>query len=331
MLSNGGILIFPPEIIQYLNKNILTTTQTDTSDYINHPNLKSSERYSMVLGILSYRIITGNFPFSSTNLAELHDQIRSQKVIPPNLYMPEANSNLCSLIMTSLRPIKNQLRPTIESWIDQLKRISQNENLRLGNNLSNRILISKLEKKFEVNLKVRIFIQKNMRSIFVSLLGIIILGFITFSIIANKIKPTATFGLSPRAVVELFYSNLGALNHTVLEESTIEGAAKGRINEVIHLFVSSRISEGYQGTPLIIDVSEWIISGRPKLSEKTTVYGASDLKIFMEKDIPSPVFRVQYLMWQPHSNKGTKIEERVFLKQKQDDWVIYRFSEVILD
>ena len=69
LLSNGGILVFPPEIIQHLNKNILTTTQADTSDYINHPNLKSSERYSMALGILSYRIITGNFPFSSTNLA----------------------------------------------------------------------------------------------------------------------------------------------------------------------------------------------------------------------------------------------------------------------
>ena len=51
----------------------------------------------------------------------------------------------------------------------------------------------------------------------------------------------------------------------------------------------------------------------------------------MEKDIPNPVFHVQYLMWQPHSNIGTKIEERVFLKQKQDDWVIYHFSEIGLD
>ena len=69
--------------------------------------------------------------------------------------MPEINSNLCNLIMTSLRPIKNQLRPTIESWIDQLKRISQNKNLRLRNTLSNRILISKLEQVQKLQLKMK--------------------------------------------------------------------------------------------------------------------------------------------------------------------------------
>ena len=328
LLSNGGILIFPPEIIQYLNDNLLTNSKTNTSDYINHPNLKSSEQYSMAIGILIYRIITGNFPFDSTNLTELHDQLRSQKVVPPNLYIPTINNELCNLIITSLRPSKSQLRPTLQTWIQELKRISQNANLRFGNNFTNSNLIYKLEKNYKANLKLRVLIQKNLRLIFVSLFGILILGSLTFSIVTNITKPNANFGLAPREVVELFYSNLGTLNHTVLEESTIEGAAKGRINEVIHLFVSSRISEGYQGTSLILNVSDWIASGKPKLSDKTTVYGVSDLKIYMEKDVPTPVFRVHYLMWQPHSNVGTAVVERVFLKQKKNDWVIYDFSEI---
>ena len=195
-----------------------------------------------------------------------------------------------------------------------------------------------LEAKYAQTFRRRVFLQRNLRTIVVVAVVAAAIGGILGSIIANQFKPRSTRGFSPRQVVETFYTSMGQLDHTTMEDAVIDDAGKGLINEAVNLFVISRVTQGYEGRSNIVSATEWVAAGKPDLPAGVGVYGASDLEIVAEQGAPQPVFRVSYLMWRPGGEdgagargslqRGQPTSQRVFLRQDKDDWVIFQFQEI---
>ena len=309
---------------------------------LNHPDLAAAERLGVTLAILSYRAVTGVYPFSAAREDDLRNQMRRLDVVPARLRAPGTDPDLSALMERALRPERQQPRPALDEWVATLERVTHEpEPAQVDAAAADALQeqARELEAKYEQTFRRRVFLQRNLRTIVVVAVVAAAVGGILGSIIANQFKPRSTRGFSPRQVVETFYTSLGQLDHTTMEDAVIGDAGKGLVNEVVNLFVISRVTQGYEGRSNILSATEWVAAGKPDLPAGVGVYGASDLEIVAEQGAPQPVFRVSYLMWRPGGEdgagargarqRGQPTSERVFLRQDKDDWVIFQFQEIV--
>lgn len=337
LLAAGGVLLFPPAVVKQLTETHSPGAMLAAAGRVNHPDLAAAERLGVTLAILSYRAVTGVYPFPAAREDDLRNQMRRLQVVPARLRAPGTDAELSALIDRALRPGRHQRRPALVEWTGVLERVTREPApaaAAAGAELP--AAARELAAKYELTFRRRVFLQRNLRTIVVVSAAVLAVGGILGSIIANQFQPRATRGLSPRQVVEVFYASLGALDHTTMEDAVIDGAGEGLVNEAVNLFVISRVTQGYEGRSNIVDAGEWVAAGKPELPAGVGVYGASDLAITAEQGAPQPVFRVTYQMWRPGGEDGTgprgalqrgsPRSERVFLRQDRGDWVIFLFQ-----
>lgn len=183
------------------------------------------------------------------------------------------------------------------------------------------------------------FWQKHRtRVIGISILALI-LGYFGYEALSNALKPPRTLGFTPEQVVHLFYSSMNTLDHLAMEDCVTGEAGKQYINEVIQLFVISRMRMSAEFKNSMIDAETWYKTGRPPIPEGQTLYGIAELEIEKESETEEMVhMRVQFEKWVPIPQrgeegepqnlnfadrfKGFRIEERVTLEKKKSRWVI---------
>ena len=341
LLAGGGVLIFPPPVVRQLTETHSPAAMLAASGRLNHPDLAAAERLSATLAILSYRAVTGAYPFPAAGEDDLRTQMRRLEVVPAGLRAPGTDRELAALIDRALRPGRHEQRPGLQEWAAVLERVTREPEPAPVTAAAAAELQAKareMQAKYELAFRRRVFLQRNLRTIVVVSVAVAALGGILGSIIANQFQPRATRGFSPRQVVEVFYASIGALDHVTMEDAVIDGAGQGLINEAVNLFVMSRVTQGYEGRSNIMNAAEWVAAGKPELPAGVGVYGASELEIAAEQGAPQPVFRVTYLMWRPGGEdgsgprgalqQGVPRSERVFLRQDRDDWVIFQFQEI---
>ena len=341
LLADGGVLIFPPPVVKQLTETHSPAAMLAAAARLNHPDLAAAERFGVTLAILGYRAVTGVYPFPAAREDDLRNQMRRLDVVPARLRMPGSDPELSALMDRALRPERQQRRPTLDEWAAALERVTHEPEPQPADADVAAVLQTQareLEAKYEQTFRRRVFLQRNLRTIVVVAVITLAVGGILGSIVANQFQPRSTRGLSPRQVVETFYTSMGALDHTTMEDAVIGDAGKGLINEAVNLFVISRVTQGYEGRSNIVSAGEWVAAGKPELPAGIGLYGASDLEIVAEQGAPQPVFRVSYLMWRPGGEDGTgargalqrgvPTSERVFLRQDKGDWVIFEFREI---
>ena len=341
LLTDGGVLIFPPAVMKQLTETHSPAAMLAAAARLNHPDLGAAERLSVTLAILGYRAVTGIYPFPAAREDDLRNQMRRLDVVPARLRAPGTDSELSALMERALRPDRQQQRPTLDEWADLLERVTHEPDsppVEAAAAAAMQAAASELHAKHEQSFRRRVFLQRNLRTIVVASVVVLAVGGILGSIIANQFKPRTTRGLSPRQVVEVFYTSMGVLDHTTMEDAVVGDAGKGVINEAVNLFVISRVTQGYEGRSNIMSAAEWVAAGKPELPAGVGVYGASNLEIMAEQGAPQPVFRVSYLMWRPGGDdgqqargalqRGVPTSERVFLRQDRGDWVIFQFQEL---
>ena len=341
LLDDGGVLIFPPAVVKQLTETHSPAAMLAAAARLNHPDLAAAERLGVTLAILSYRAVTGVYPFAAAREDDLRNQMRRLDVVPARLRAPGTDPDLSALVERALRPERQQQRPGLEEWVATLERVTHEPEPAPVDAAAAGALqeqARELETKYEQTFRRRVFLQRNLRTIVVVAVVAVAIGGILGSIIANQFKPRSTRGFSPRQVVETFYTSMGQLDHTTMEDAVIGDAGKGLVNEAVNLFVISRVTQGYEGRSNIVSATEWVAAGKPDLPAGVGVYGASDLEIVAEQGAPQPVFRVSYLMWRPGGEdgagdrgslqRGQPTSERVFLRQDKGDWVIFQFQEI---
>jgi hypothetical protein len=188
----------------------------------------------------------------------------------------------------------------------------------------------------------RRFWQRNWRVAAIVAAVAILLGALGGTILKNVLAPRVTKGFPPQKVVETFYSSMNTLDHTTMQACVVGPAGRGEIDEVTTLYVTSRVTQGYEGRSSVVSAAEWDEAGRPPLVPPSSLYGVTGLTVHEEQGAPTPVFLVVYDKWNPApppdtvggsvdfvpQSEGHTTRDRVSMKLDRGDWVISRIERI---
>jgi hypothetical protein len=346
--SSGEVLFLPPEICREIRDLRTFEANRETFEAINHPDLRGLSMASFTLASILYRSVTGRYPFQGADAEELHEQERKLEVQPPSRVVPELIPEVSEAIMAGLgRSKKPPMR--VDEWAGLLSGWQSKELVRpLSTEEKARLIRMAGERRegSEKSFRRRMFWEKNWKLVLIIVAAVAVAGVVLGSILGNVFAPRSTHGFPPRKVVETFYRGMNDLDHAAMQACVIGKAGQGEINEATTLYVTSRVTMGYEGKSNIISAAEWDTAGRPALASPQTLYGVTGLTIVQEQAEPSPVFLVTYDKWNPApsddstpissanekpKSEGHRISDRVSMRQDKGDWVIFAIERLSVD
>ena len=344
--DDGAVLILPAEVMQELRGLRPFSLNRDTFECINNPDARGEEMVSFALGVLLYRTVTGAFPFTGGSSEDIHEQMRKLEILPPAGLAQEA----AQFVLASLSRAKRGV-PTLGEWAESLRgwqaagAVSAGAPAAgahpAGADGASRTSSPAAQKRFQR----RVFWEKNWKTALIVVGIVLVIGAAAGSILKSVLAPRVTRGFSPQMVVQTFYESMNKLDQSTMGACVIGSAGKGEINEVINLYVISKVSQGYEGRSNIVAADEWDKAGRPAIQFPRTLYGVTGLVITREQPEPMPVFLVTYDKWTPVPASdtapnqtpagpryvGSAVQDRVSLKQDRGDWVIFRIDRLRSD
>ncbi len=155
------------------------------------------------------------------------------------------------------------------------------------------------------------------------------IGFYLISdLVSGSKKPDITAGLTPREVVELYYSATEDLNLDVIDSLFYKKAGKRIKDELSTLYVMLRMEQAY-GEKLVKPDENLDNS---KVPQGYKVFGIKDLKIESRGTLDNPVFFTTYT--RVLSSEGTMyesgIEETIYLQKINERWYITKSVRTIV-
>jgi hypothetical protein len=349
-----GVLFLPPDVMREIRDLNSFAQRRDTYESINHPDLKGEALASFSIAALLYRISTGRFPFTGRDAEEIHEQARKLEIDAPSGIVPELDPELSALVMAGLGKSRRGTVPLAE-WSERLDAWQKKELFRVLPPGEKEKALHEAESREQASGKSfrrRMFWEKNWKIIGVIVIAAAVAAAGAGSILRNMLAPRITRGYAPQKVVETFYDSMNSLDHQSMQSCVIGRAGQGEINEVTVLYVTSRVTQGYQGKSTIVSAADWDKRGRPKLESPSSLFGVTGLSVTKEQGEPAPVFRAQYDLWNPAQpadvpgglattggapaqaapkSEGHRVTDRVWLKQDKGDWVIYRIDRLRQD
>lgn len=348
LFTEEAVLFLPPAIHREIRDMRTFESNRDAFECINHPDMKGEAQASFGIAAILYRVIVGHFPFTGPTFEEIHEQARKLAVTPPASQVPGLAAEVSELILAGLgRGRRGTV--TLAEWATKLvewqsreifRPLSAEENARALDEAQAREIGS--TKSF----RRRMFWEKNWKLAAVVAAGVIIVGAVLGSILSHALAPRVTHGFTPRQVVNGFYSGMNSLDQTLMDACVTGKAGQAEINETTTLYVTSRVTQGYEGKSNIVSAAEWDRAGRPALTSPQTVFGVTGLSMTQEQDEPHPVFLVKYDMWNPASppdtgkapsleaapaSEGHHVVDRVSLKLTGGDWLIDKIDRLSSD
>lgn len=357
--QEGGVFFLPPEVVKVLGNSQAIEKRIRVHGLINQPSLSGEKRLSFSLGSLLYRIITGSFPFTGEDEEILHSKMKLLTILPPELLVPQIKPEVSEIVMHALGRGDNYKKttdyPHLRLWQQELSSwirgtiFRQIDKARIKE--AGRLKKIK-EKKAADSYRRIVFWQRNWKTAALILGAVIIVSIFLSSILSNVLAPRKTKGFPPAQVVEAFYLSMNSLDHMLMQDCVIDKAGKAEIKEVTHLYVLSRVSQGYEGRSNIFPADEWQRQGSPELTPPQSVFGVTDLHLLRETEGTLPVFIVTYTKWLPAPQEEEQIrepaaapaasptpqarfaplsfevKERVFLKNHRGDWVIFNIERL---
>jgi hypothetical protein len=348
IFTEDAVLFLPPEVNRELRDLRTFTANRDTFECLNHPDLRGEALASFAVASALYRVVTGRFPITGPDAEELHEQARKLEITPPARVVPGLDPEVSGLVMAGLGRGKRgpvtlkEWTAHVETWgsrplVRQLSTEEREKGLREAD---------ARHAGSTRSFRRRMFWQKNWKLAGIVAAGVIAVGVVGGSILKNVLAPRSTRGYAPKAVVETFYSSMNTLDQLTMQSCVIGRAGQGEINEATTLFVTSRVSLGYEGRSNIVPASDWDKAGRPALVSPQVLYGVTGLSITEEKGEPNPIYLVTYEKWTPASapdtggllkldqaplSEGHAVKDRVALKKDKGDWVIFSMERLQAD
>jgi hypothetical protein len=344
LLTDGGeLLVLPPAVDRELRDLRPFEDNRETFECLNHPDLSGEARTVFAVAVALYRILTGRFPFRGEDPEELHSQARSLEIQPPAVVVPGLDSEASELVMSGLkrgrRPAVTltQIAEALDAW--QTRQIlhppsAEEKKTALAAAASREASATK-------SFRRRRFWQRNWRVAAVVAVAAIAAGALAGTVLKNVLAPRVTRGYAPDKVVQAFYTSMNTLGHATMQACVVGGAGGGEINEAMTLYVTSRVTMGYEGRSSIVSAADWDKAGRKPLVPPAVLYGVTGLSLMQEQGLPAPVYLVKYEKWNPAPrpdadlsssapplSEGHAVTDRVWMKQDHGDWVIYRIDNV---
>ncbi len=335
ILTDGGILIFPPSLISYITSQLPEEGNIEFWQSFNHPDISGEVQFSFTLGVLAYNLLTKELPYTGSSLTEIREKMRSSKPVAIEFLAPGINKNIAAIINRSL----SSKDVNLEEWIKILKlwinegaitNISNEEKVQIKKNAAKKLY--KRKKQFER----KQFYSHNWKTI--GTIIAVLVFIISFSIgpIKNALEPPITAGMSAEEVVETYYSAIIDMDVEIMEDCVDKGIGKNDINEVTQLFVISRVRSGYEGKSGLISAQDWNDGVTTKINPGEQVYGIADLEITKSDNF---TFYADYIRWFPNIPEDTDsneillptkilVKDTLTLEKVKDVWIITNLERV---
>lgn len=303
--ESGGILFFPPILINYITSQLSENEGLKFLQPYNHPDAKSEAQFSFILGVLAYKLLTNTLPFTGTSITEIREKMRSSQPVGIDLLVPGIKKNIAALInrALSLKAVK------LKDWTDILQ-VWQKESAVNEINEEERLKLQKaaaiIQNKRENLFKRRQFFSRNWKVM--AIIAAVFVFIVSFTIqpIRNAMEPPITAGMSAEEVVGTYYSGIIDMDVEIMEDCVKKGAGKGDINEVTQLFVISKVRSGYEGKSGLISAQDWNDGVITTINPGEQVYGIANLNITQSD---SYVFIAEYIRWYPNIPEDTNPNE----------------------
>jgi hypothetical protein len=327
--ENGGLILFPPILIDYVTEQLSDTESLSLYQPFNHPNAAGELQHSFTLGVLAYKLLTDELPFEGTSITEIREKMRRSQPVDIELLKPGLKKNLADLIKSSisLKDIK------LENWIKQIElwkndgpvdSITETERQQIQQ--SAELNKYKLQKQF----KRKQFLTHNWKTIAAVIVSFVLI--ISFSIgpVKNALEPPVTVGMSPEEVVETYYRSIINMDTEIMEDCVKKGVGKSDIQEVTQLYVISKVRTGYEGTSGLISAQDWNDGVVTEINPGEQVYGIADLKL---TGLENSSFQANYIRWYPNipddpdsrdilPPSKVYIKDLLTLEKTKDVWII---------
>lgn len=350
-LNDGGTLLLPGELMRTIREHQPIADQIRYYENMNHPDLEPDQNLSYFFASMVYRAVTGQYPYHSDLLEDLHIRVRAGYSIDPVYHDPRIREDLSNDIIAVLRDPSHNLRGPAD-WSVSLHEWASTGPFQEVSDQGKALLLQQAEarwKRMTRTFKRREFLRKHGRVTVLIAAMVLIIGTIPGTIISKALAPRSTHGYPPEKVVSTFYDSMNSLDQATMQDCVIDGAGKNAINEVMNLYVTSRMRMSVEMKSGIIPAESWVTAGKPALNASTFVYGVSNLGLTMMTQLPDEVvIAATYLKWQPEfpsppeqsagnakntsvasqeiKNTAYRRKDILHLKRDHGDWVIYKIE-----
>jgi hypothetical protein len=337
-LEDGAVLLLPPAVMKQVRALLPQEHRLATYELLNHPDLSASQvRLSFSIAALLYRVTGGQYPFNAATEEEVRHRARHLSLVPLGLLRPGLKEEVSAAVAAGLRRSREPA-PSLDRWLELIRHWQERSLYRELSEGERRQLEERAHRQNEQasrSFHRRVFWQKHWKTALVAVLVAAAVGVFSATILKNILRPRSTRGYSPARVVETFYSSINRLDHERMQDCVTGRAGKELIEQVINVFVISRVNLGYEGRSHLIPADEWDREGRPDLQSPDAVFGITDLAIREERGGAQPQYLVSYTRWLPQSanepragpgSVGLPVRDRVRLRQQGGYWVIERIE-----
>ncbi len=334
--AQRGVLFFPPRLVQYNTDQLPEEEIIKLLQPYNHPEAGKEILLSFVLGVMTYKILTGEFPFTGKTQTEIREKMRRSKPVDISVLKPGIRKSTAEIINKSLSLTLVEIKEWItefELWKNKgvLTQIPEAEQLRMEK------AAAALEKKRQRSFLRSQFFSRNWKTLtLIVIAAALLLAFISQPV-RNALEPPITLGMNAREVVETYYRGIMEMDTELMEESVKKGIGKNDINKITQLYVISKVRTGYEGKSGLISAQEWNDGLIKEINPGEQVFGIADLEI---RDMGNSRFQVNYIEWNPymednpdpeiiHPPVKTYVKDVITLNRENDIWQITNIERTI--
>jgi len=299
----GNLLVFDPDIIGRIEQYQKTTANYPAKEVYYPPEYykkelldRKSSLYSA--GVVFYYLLTGKWPYSSSDKADLIDEILNTKPVEPRYLNLKISNELNTFILMLLqKDRKNRLKDWTE-FLETFQRMKDNKQLKALQDQTDkrRKMADKMLRTARRKRGFRVFWRKYWKPI--AIIAVVIVLFLSMGLLDGT-DSIVTEETSPEEVVSLFYKGIEDKMIQNLDESCLVDL-KNLENMVMQTYVIERMRMAYNVTDS---------------DESSSVFGLEELIIDREDNKERPVFSASYYfyIYQPE-----EMEENMELSEMEE-------------
>lgn len=302
----GGILIelnqektkvlFLPE--RLFNYSIAGLSAYDYSDihgcWIN-ATLSDLPALCFMRGVMAYKMLTGRFPYTSSDQIERNADILDRKFLPIELSINGINGTLAANINKALklnsnavtRPGKKQkgkssedLTPSKDFPLDLLYAFKSDKN---ASSISDKEFMEKSEaylKKQNSIIKTKRNLRRNTAAIITTVIILTAVGMFINSIRNSRLDAFTSKGLTSTQTITGFYYGVNQKDTVLLGELVQGHQARKFTDSVGQIYVISKQRQAYYHDMGFQPLEGWLLwATSPEKDSKSGIYGVTNMKI----------------------------------------------------
>lgn len=294
--------------------------------------------------VIAYKILTGRFPYASSDTLIYNADILDHNFLPIDLCINGINQELSKEINKGLKlnanvvliPGKKQkgkssedLTPTAEFPLSLLYNFKSTS---LKSKISNEEFEEKSSaylKKMKSYVKTKRLLRRNKTTIIISCCILIALGIIGNSMYKTTQDNYTSKGLTSTQTLEGFYWGINNKDTVVVGDFSRGKEMRGYSDSISQIYVISKQRQSYYQDQGFQTMEEWLFwSTTPEKEAKTGIYGITnlvidgepsdlDVKMYKNKDKPLPITE----------EKGIKLEKSSKSIHRAQYYLVYTEGE----